>query len=139
MDVKKEKYLLYNDESKILCFMHMNNLGVDHIYFLGTESKNSKRNSFYREVINFLELDNSVFLCETNINKVIRDYYYFYYVLNRHDIKVLLDICYDYNMIPEYLSIDELINIIIKRDVEIAKTAYEPLNELQKKLKLQKY
>ena len=145
-EVREEKYLFYNDEGEVLCFGVNDNDHLNHIEFLETNSEADRKNSFNREVLNLLETDNREFLCETvkkdkDIPKLkkIRDYYACYKPLLRDDVKIILDICEDYEVLPDFLSIKYLKDHFKSEDVKISNSAYVPLNELEKKLSLKKW
>lgn len=151
-DIFKKKYLLINDEQKILTFVAKLN-GITKVFFPGTitcEKKDLLETQLY-------DKEDFIFFAETirkelyftsrnyklieNERVITNQYYVGYKELDNNEIKNILDYAYELDIVPEFLSIEELENLIVDKPPEIMINPQlkEVLGTLEKKLTYQEY
>ncbi len=152
---EKNKYLFYNENRNILCFTTINSNNNKEILIPGTPSFNPSNLEFNEKIINLLLNGNEVFLYRTKENrqifnskngklikqeqKTVRNYYSCYKESDEKEQEEILELCYLYDFIPEYFSLEELINTKDIRNGDgliMDRSFYEPLEELQKKVRV---
>ena len=162
--LEKNKYLIYNKDRKILVFTSVSQNGFRYItvpglilkgYNIDSTGKFSKliRAKLIKEE-NLCYLKSATCETETYITengklkkqmlKQIRNYYSYYKEFSKEDYIFITKLCYLYNVLPEFLSIEEInkyidIKLKIKTCYDIDVSMKESIEELAKKLKFIKY
>lgn len=160
--IEKNKYFIYNEDNKILVFYSISDNGFIHIS-IPSEILAGYRDStgrFYDNIRNLLIkkdkicfLDKTmkediVYISENNklkkqILQTIRNYYSCYKEFSKSDCEIIMKLCYECKVWPEFFSIDELIRLIEKKDhkdfYDIEEGMRIPLEELDKRMSFIKY
>jgi len=152
----KNKYIVYNEDYKILVFMAYYKSKIK-IFVPGTTSLDNFENEFESSIRKILLTDDIVFLQRDIANmpvlesynyklkksslQMVRNYYSCYREFSKEDDKQIMELCYKYRYKPYFLTIDELKGIIKNRPyhIDIDCSMYQSLDELDKRLKFIKY
>lgn len=160
---EKNKYVIYNEDGKVLVFTSKSGREYYDIYIptvivTGLADVNDKFNA---DILNLLvEQQNLCYLKQsihtqniyTTINRklksqtlqTLRNYYSCYKEFSKQDYEDIIKLCYKNNVLPHFLTIDELKQLIISYNgpssgYKIDISMNESLDELQKRLSLKKY
>jgi len=162
--LKKDKYIIYNEDFKVLVFISTTSTGHKHISIPGIIKEGYENidstGEFYIKIIDLLIKEEPHFLTQVilendrykSINnklkkvllKAVRTYYSYYKELKKEDYEQISKLSYEKDIEPYFLSITELKQLIL--DKSNKKTKYnldshmkESLDELEKKLQFIKY
>lgn len=160
--IEKNKYIIYNEDRKILTFTPIIEHGIKHIAIPSSVVKGYDVNStgkFYQDVKKqVLDEEDLCFLkqvayevgtykCENRKLKkqtlrMVRNYYSFYKEFTSEDYRAIMELCYEHGVLPEFLSIEEIISCLRctkNKKIDIDKNLMQPLEELQKRLDFKIY
>ena len=157
--LEKNKYIVYNEDKKVLVFTSIENsklkisIPSDNMSYNYVDQISSFHSSIKKLLINneAVFLDKSIDempIFETENCKLkksslqmIRNYYTLYREFSEKDYEGIMLLCNKYHFKPHLLTIEELKKIIItgRKAYNIDRCMYASLEELEKRLKFIKY
>lgn len=158
--VEKDKYIIYNEDKKILTFTTSNSKGINHISIPNLVKKGYNIDStgeFYRYIVQKLLLNEDVcFLGSSSyeievfstkngklkkeILKVIKNYYSYYKEFTKDDYELVIKLCHQNHVLPDFFTFEELRHLFLHNErKKIDMNLEQPLEELQKRLDFKIY
>lgn len=156
---EKDKYIIYNEDNKVLIFTLISSRETMRILIPSISKYDvDGKQDFYYAIKNLLVKDSlylgqniySQMVYESRNKKlqketlqIIRNYYSCYKEMKENDYIMLMKICYENGVLPHFVTIEELKQLIIKSvvscDFDVDTAMYSSLEELQKRLNFEKY
>ena len=158
--VEKDKFIIYNEDKKMLTFTTSNSKDIKHISIPNLARKGyyiDSTGEFYRYIVQqLLKSEDTCFLGSSSyevevfsakngklkkeILKVIKNCYSYYKEFIKEDYQIIMNLCYKNDVLPYFFTFEELKHLFFYRErKKIDMDLEQPLLELQKKLNFKIY